>query len=143
MRDRNGDSVTGILPPLGADELADKIRDALGATPDEKINFTTPQFIRPAGEPVPAMAVRDREWWNDLRLMDKIALKELGMRAWDAVEDDVLMLFPGEWYDQIPTGYSIVSISGSTKSFDPGVTDSDIRFGCLPYGIIASKGESK
>lgn len=68
-----------------------------------------------------------------LRSMTADRLNELGMRVWD---ETGLMLFPGEWYESIPAGYDIIDISGNKEKFEPGVTDNDVRFGCLAFGII-------
>lgn len=104
-----------------------------------KIEIVTPQFTRERGAVQPAAPPSD---WNALSQMNMIALKELGLRAWnDPKESDdefdgrVLMLFPGEWYLSIPEGFEITSISGATEVFERGESDDDIRFGCLPYGI--------
>jgi hypothetical protein len=47
-----------------------------------------------------------------------------------------LRLLPGEWYKQIPAGYEIADIFGEREEFAPGITDDDIRFGCLSFGIL-------
>lgn len=74
--------------------------------------------------------------------MSRQALKEVGLRAWDEPDGHgrVLMLLPGEWYQHIPRGYEIVDINGNAERFEPGVTDDDIRFGCLAYGIVIVEG---
>jgi hypothetical protein len=75
--------------------------------------------------------------------MSIIALKELGCRVWndpreadDEFDGGTLLLFPGEWYPRIPADFPIVTINGCAERFVPGVTDDDIRFGCLAYGIL-------
>lgn len=148
---RPGDSVTGILPPPGENALADDIREAIGAGSDEDVQFTTSQFIRPVGEPPPAPGPRDRRWWDVLREMDERSLREIGLRAWNNPDDPddtdadafgrrgVLMLFPGEWYASIPSGFEVVDISGQREHFIPGHTDDDIRFGHLAYGIVVQR----
>jgi hypothetical protein len=50
--------------------------------------------------------------------------------------DGIIMLFPGEWYASIPDGFEVITISGTREKFQPGVTDNDTRYGCLPYGIL-------
>lgn len=109
----------------------------------EKLTIVTPQFEREPGAPTPAPAPSD---WDGLKEMDVTALRELGCRRWNdpslAEDGDevfggkTLMLFPGEWYRHIPEGFPIVGISGEREHFEPGVADDDIRFGCLPYGIL-------
>lgn len=76
------------------------------------------------------------ENFDSLREMTKEQLKDLGFAAWD---ETGLMLIPGEWYDFIPKGWEVIDISGNREKFEPGVTDNDIRFGCLAVGIIPSK----
>lgn len=141
-----GNSIRGVLPPSGKDELADAIRNGIGAAPDEVVEFVTPQFIRPAGEPSPAQPSRDPAWWESLRGMDYNALKEMGMGVWDKKRGKALMLIPGDWYDFIPKGFVVVDISGfdfdersaytKPEPFEPGETDNDIRFGFLAYGFV-------
>jgi len=75
-------------------------------------------------------------------------LRGLGFGKWEVREDifepdvnDVpigqqLFLLPGEWYDIIPNGYKLISISGKIEYFKKGKTDSETRFGCLAFGII-------
>jgi len=141
----------GFLATSDESELAAKIREAIGATSDEEVRFRTPQFERGPMDPEPAKAQRYRQWWEDLRTLDLIGLKELGCGQWnDPTDDDAnpgefdggtLMLFPGEWYSMIPPGFEIITISDKRESFSPGETDDDIRFGCLSYGILAAKGQ--
>lgn len=112
-----------------------------GAHPKVKVHeaggflITGSQHERVDGT-VPAAPPKDFE---ALRSMSIDQLTELGMRLWD--EESRLMLFPGEWYKFIPKGFEIVSISdfSDKEKFNPGVTDDDIRFGCLAYGIVAAK----
>ena len=55
----------------------------------------------------------------------------------DAEFGPVLMLFPGEWYRHIPSGYEVVDIMFQKEPFCLGETDDDIRYGCLSYGVLA------
>ena len=50
-------------------------------------------------------------------------------------EDEEIYLIPGEWYNSIPEGFQITTISGRIETFQKGITDNDTRFGCLAYGI--------
>jgi len=56
----------------------------------------------------------------------------MGLSQWNAV----LWVYPGEWYNRIPAGLDVVDIFGTEERFVPGITDNDIRFGCLPYGFV-------
>jgi hypothetical protein len=128
-----------------ASESADaaKIREAIGAGPNEEVQVTTPQFTRPKGEAGPAAPPADREAFDALRTLPETALLELGFRKWGRREDGrnrevgpMLWLLPGEWYQAIPEGYPLTCISFREETFQLGVTDNDIRFGCLAYGIF-------
>jgi len=114
-----------------------KLREVIGAGPDDKVQIVTPQFERSKGEPAPAPPPPDRDAWEALRTKSREALHALGLRAWAPpdVHGRVLMLLPGKWYTHIPKGYAVVSINGGDEPFEPGVTDDDIRFGCLAYGL--------
>ena len=48
---------------------------------------------------------------------------------------DVHYLFPYSWYDYIPEGFPITTISGQKEAFKQAEIDSDVRFGCLAYGL--------
>jgi hypothetical protein len=69
--------------------------------------------------------------------MSGIALKELGLRSWEAREGLTLFLFPGEWYSYIPEGFEVVTLRYNREVFARGVSDDDTRFGYLAYGILA------
>ena len=140
----------GILRKKGEHPMADAIRDAVGAGPDEEVHVTTPQFERTPDMATPASPPETREDWDALRTMTVSALKEMGLQAWNEPDKEgkVLMLFPGEWYPHIPKGLLIEDINTPVEEdpnpfrlrhapeyFEPGVTDNDIRFGCLAYGV--------
>ena len=72
--------------------------------------------------------------FDRLRSMTRTELHALGMRPWSA--ESGLLLFPSEWYSQIPEGYEIVDISGGTQKFKNGVTDDGHRFGFLAFGVV-------
>jgi hypothetical protein len=159
---RSGDSVTGAAEDVLSPEIASAVRGAVGAHPGEQVIVTTPQFVRPRGDPAPAAPPASREEWKRLADESKQALKERGLRAWSQLvragtaqhkerrlqqdgqlwEDvdengtHLLMLFPGEWYSKIPADLEIVDIFGVRESFVPGQTDDDIRFGCLSFGVV-------
>lgn len=74
--------------------------------------------------------------FDKLKTMSKAELKKLGLGVWDEEDGKATMLFPGEWYDEIPKGFEVVDIFGETEKFDPKKSDKDQRFGLLPYGIV-------
>ena len=51
-------------------------------------------------------------------------------------QDMNIILFPGEWYGIIPDGFIVTGLYGEQYPFKNGKSDDDIRFGCLPYGIL-------
>lgn len=127
------------LKTASENRTAAKLREVIGAGPDEDVEIVTPQFTREPGATEPASPPVD---FDGLRGLGVNALREMGCRRWDEPDESghVLMLFPGEWYEAIPAGFRVVNIFGETESFVPGTTDDDIRFGCLPYGLRADTG---
>jgi hypothetical protein len=120
----------GVLAPKGENDLADRIREAIGADDDEVVEIVTPQFERRDGV--------DVDWVPDTKMdiygltdAGDETLKELGLRRWN----DDLWLFPAEWYDYIPDGTLVEDINGFVEEFSHGQTDDDRRFGVLAYGI--------
>lgn len=78
--------------------------------------------------------------WQSLCVCTKEELRAMGMGNWDGR----LMLFPKEWYPFIPENFEITSsINGKSEKFRRGVTDDDIRFGCLAYGVNAIDGAAE
>jgi len=118
-------------------EAAEAIAEAVGAKPGDTIEIAAPQFTRTPDMPASACPPGSSVEWSDLKKMTVKQLKELGCGNWDGR----LMLFPGEWYHHIPAGYEVEGISGNKEAFIAGVTDDDIRFGCLPYGVPAVDGK--
>lgn len=75
--------------------------------------------------------------FEKLKSMTKKELEGLGCSAWDEPEDGkVTMLFPAEWYDEIPNGLDVVDIFGEAEEFQKGKSDKDQRMGFLPYGVM-------
>lgn len=140
------------IPLVTPEELPDKLRE-MGVDPDN-VEIVTPQFERPKNDPPAACTPVD---WGALQEMDASALREVGLRPWNDPKDEeddwphkgkVLWLLPGEWYEHIPAGFEVFDIFGGRESFVPGQTDNDIRFGCLPYGLLrvatpAQRGEGR
>lgn len=150
-----------ILKAENTSALAIVIRQAIGASPDEDIDVTTPEFNRPTSWN-PAMQPPDSaDGWQAVLRLPAQTLRDLGCRpfslytttppkgnvcrhgeAWYfAVEDHEpatheLWLFPAEWYAVIPPGFPLVDINGCLETFQPSITDDDRRFGLLAYGLM-------
>lgn len=121
----------GQLPERGKSPLADAIRDAIGASDEDIIEFVTPQFARPANWPQP------QEWApckDDFEVLRKFPMKELmkmGFGNWDGG----LALIPVEWKDQLPDGLVLETIGGTFETVGVDEIDTDCRYGMLAYGI--------
>lgn len=74
--------------------------------------------------------------FDKLKTMTKAELKKLGLGIWDEEDGKATMLFPGDWYDEIPKGFEVVDIFGEVEKFDPKKSDDDQRSGFLPYGLV-------
>lgn len=109
----------------------DKLREALGIGPGDEVRVTGSQHDRDPHEIIPPDAPKSFE---RLRTMTRTELHRWGLRMWS--EESGLMLFPAEWYDAIPEGFEVVTISGRTLVFERGVTDDDRRYGLLSFGIV-------
>lgn len=120
------------------DQVAEAICEVTDAVAGDTIQILTPQFVRTSKmtkvRPAPTP-------FEKVRQLDYGALRSIGCEPWDEPDADgnVLLLFPGEWYEMIPDGFEIVNISGNKEKFVSGDTDDDIRFGCLSYGILVKK----
>ena len=116
-------------------ELAALIRKAIGASEYEKIIAVTPQFDRTDGVEVKTRP-RSAEYLDRIKALPHDVLMRIGVGVWDGTDEQIHYLFPAEWYECIPAGYEIVTISGKVETFVPGETDDDRRFGMLAYGWI-------
>lgn len=118
---------------MNSPTFAEDLRETLGIKPGESIQVMTPQFDRTGGLQVP-MPLLD---FAKLPALSEETLKAIGCQKWDEPDaaGNVLWLFPAEWYEHIPEGTSIISISGERKVFKKGETDDDRRFGALAYGF--------
>lgn len=75
---------------------------------------------------------KTRYEWDLLKRCPATTLKHLALANWNGK----LFLFPAEWYDRIPDGYVVKTISGSEEVFKKGKTD-NTRGGYLAYGVEA------
>lgn len=114
---------------MDAPDFAERLAKAIGLQPGETVEIVTPQFERTDGiEPIKNPA----GLFHSLHAMPEKTLRAIGMQPWDGR----LWLFPYQWFKHIPLGFEMLCISGETEKFDPDVTDDDMRFGCLAYGIV-------
>ncbi|NNU70408.1 hypothetical protein G9X67_34725 [Rhizobium sp. WYCCWR 11152] len=110
--------------------FAEKLADAIGLKPGDTLEIHTPQFERVDGvKPI----ANPEELFEKLHTLPKETLKQIGMCPWD---ENGLWLFPHQWYGHIPHGMPLTCIDGSVEPFEAGVTDDDMRFGVLAYGIV-------
>ena len=131
------DSLPEGTPVLDASDpnFGRQLCDAMGLQPGDKVRVITPQFDREDGTTV--LVPGDLDWKN-IDKLSETTLKELGLRKWDEPDANgmVLWLFPAEWYDYIPDGVEVVTISNRREVFKRGETDDDRRYGMLAYGVV-------
>lgn len=70
-------------------------------------------------------------------------LTSIGFKKYDTFIDEnkhkkTLMLIPKELFNSIPEGFNVVDIFGKKEKFSKEKSDTDHRFGCLPYGVFKS-----
>lgn len=119
------------LPNATENPIAASIRKAIGASPTEPISYTSRPRDRHPSWPKAAEAPAGFAEFGKLFEMTGEQLRALGCGNWDGG----LFLFPVEWYDHIPRGFPIESVSGDIKRFTPGVSPSDPGYGMLAYGV--------
>jgi hypothetical protein len=124
-----------IMLDMGDKNFADDLIKALGVKPGESINIITPQFERTDGCAV-TYRPQSLEEFEAIKKMHPDNLKKIGCGVWDTSDGFTHWLFPYEWYECIPNGMDVVSITGEPQQFERGVTCDDKRFGMLAYGFI-------
>lgn len=119
-------------------ELADRIRDLIGAGRFEEIPVILPSFERPEGQQDPWFFPESREAVNLLRTLPRDVLRSMGMRKFEDWDDKEVWLFPAEWFDVIPEGIEIVTINGDVKEFrrDDFGPSGGRRLGTLSFGVL-------
>lgn len=123
-----------VMLDANAPDFAEQLRNALGLQPGDTLEIATPQFERTDGRVI-GYFPRTVEEFDALKKLEDHALRAIGCRVWEEGH----YLYPKEWYYNIPNEYPVVDIFGDTELFVPGVTDDDIRFGCLAYGFVKEK----
>lgn len=74
----------------------------------------------------------------DITKLTREEAVELRFCKWD--EESDLYLFPLWLVPLIPEGFMVISISGEEFPFDSTTTDTDIRFGCVAFGLRLTEG---
>lgn len=110
--------------------LAKIIRDCLGVGDYEQVRCVLPTFERTDSKRITYIP-KTKQQFDDLKKAPDDILVDIGMQKWKKN----IWLFPFEWYDSIPEGYEIITIMGKIKHFEHGVTDDDMRFGALSFGV--------
>lgn len=76
-------------------------------------------------------AIKEELDWDSLTDEE---CKSLRFGKWG--KDSPVRLIPLWLYKAIPIGTKLISINGDERVFDGSNIDTDIRFGCLAWGII-------
>ena len=118
---------------IAAYDAGKQLLEAMGASPGDIIHTTLPQFERPDGEPDPEKAPQSLDEWLALSSMSRDDLTRMGCRLWS--EETQLMLFPGEWYNDIPEGLMVETVNGGSLGFDRDKLGYDVRHGMLAFGV--------
>lgn len=103
-----------------------------------EITIVTPQFDR-VDDKVVVARPQGVDQFLALKKMSISDLKALGCGVWTENEKCHHMLYPQEWYDNIPNGLEVITISDRVLKFERGVTDDDTRYGMLSYGFLVPK----
>lgn len=79
---------------------------------------------------------KEKRDFHLLRKMKQADLQKLGMQMWEIKNQKALFLFPVQWYDAIPDGFTVYDIFGEREKFNKQTHKKEQRFGCLPYGMM-------
>jgi len=112
-----------------------ELLDALGVKEGDKIELITPQFNR-VDDFLIAVPDKHEKFFMALLTFSDAQLSEIGLQKWDETEEGTSWLFPHQWYSGIPEGFEVTDINGKKELFKNGITDDDMRFGALAYGIF-------
>lgn len=119
-------------------DFADELAKALGVESGGTLRTVTPQFDRTDGRAITYLPNTEKEY-AALHLLSKESLIKIGCQIWSVKEEETHWLYPPEWYEHIPDGFDVASISGDTESFEPGKTDDDRRGDALAFGFIQTR----
>lgn len=94
------------------------------------IKIVMPQFERTDGV-VPVQPDGGELWFDQLKGLPHETLEAIGMGVWEKGH----YLYPAEWFDFIPDGYSVIDIFGVEKPFNRDNASNDTRYGMLAFGF--------
>lgn len=118
------------------EELVEVLKKELDLKKGDTIRIATPQFKREYDLQInwkPETVDEFNAVCNDL---PTDILGKMGVRLFGKTKGRKLYLFPGEWFNLIPEGYSVIDIFGQEELFNKNTADDDIRYGCLSYGFL-------
>ena len=90
---------------------------------NEKTGIKSITFVTVPGKREDGVVPKPPRDWDKIDQLSRGRLRALGCRPWSGPDKDGNVLM-------------IVDIFGKTELFQPGVTDDDMRMGCLAYGIL-------
>ncbi len=121
----------------------------LGIKPGDTVNIASSQHEREYELEIKFIPQTADELNIIIQHTKKSELAKMGVRPfadWTdeayLKEGEVHFLFPGEWYKHLPEGFEVTGLSGEKYKFEQGVSDDDIRYGCLPYGFIRNEAKT-
>lgn len=114
------------------EKLQQKVMEALGE--QTEVEFPQLQRKHPLDMCVPV------DCWHLLQQMSMDTLESIGCFPYAETDDaeQVLMLFPQEWYQYIPSGMKLVDVDGEDLTFSPGVSSNVTSMGMLSYGVVVN-----
>ena len=125
-----------VVLDISSPDFGEKLRAALDLRKGEQIEIVTPQFERVDGvKPNSGPPLFN---FSALSSLSVAQIKALGCGLWSEPDenDNVLWLYPKEWYDAVPEGQIVHFIDGDSAPFEHGTTDDDYRCGCLAFGFL-------
>jgi len=115
--------------------FVEDLKKAIGLKDGETLQISTPTFNRTDGRLVTYLPNTPQEY-DAIKNLSPESLKKVGCQIWDKENGKTHWLYPCEWYEHIPDGTEVVSISGNTDIFFKEKTDDDRRYGVLAFGFI-------
>ena len=130
------------FPIYSMDYFVENFQEILGIKDGEQVNILTPQFKREYELEISWKPETVAEFVA-LKTLPKEILHKMGVRVFDKENGEAHYLYPGEWFNIIPEGLSVVCIDGEKESFSQSTCDDDIRFGCIAYGFKRKEQEEQ